>query len=166
MEKPFIKLVMWYCRYLLLGGAIGGGASLAKQYEDWKKGLPDTQWVKVRVLVFLMQVPQICNMFQDIMPEIKLDEFRASLIKAGDNVRGKAREIDIDPALEATLGKLAGFRAWFEKRLDDAIKAAEDEAATNGGSVKKVDGSEEGGNGNGSGECKPLDEFSGRPLAF
>ena len=90
------------------------------------------------------------------MPEIKLDEFRASLIKAGDNVRGKAREIDIDPALEATLGKLAGFRAWFEKRLDDAIKAAEDEAATNGGSVKKVDGSEEGGNGNGSGELRPV----------
>ena len=24
-------------RYLLLGGAVGGGASLAKQYEEWKK---------------------------------------------------------------------------------------------------------------------------------
>ena len=82
------------------------------------------------------------------MPDIKLDEFRASLIKAGDNVRGKASEIDIDPALEATLGKLAGFRAWFEKRLDDAIKAAEDEANT----VKKVDGGSS--NGNGSGESE------------
>ena len=26
-------------RYLLLGGAVGGGASLAKQYEEWKKGV-------------------------------------------------------------------------------------------------------------------------------
>ena len=33
-------------RYLLLGGAIGGGASLAKQYEEWKKSLPDTDWIK------------------------------------------------------------------------------------------------------------------------
>ena len=31
-------------------------------------------------------------------------------------------------------------RAWFEKRLDDAIKAAEDE---NNNAIKKVDGSEE-----------------------
>ena len=69
-------------------------------------------------------------------------------MKAGDNVRGKAREIDIDPALEATLGKLAGFRAWFEKRLDDAIKAAELEDAN---TVKKVDGEGGGSNGNGSG---------------
>ena len=82
------------------------------------------------------------------MPDIKLDEFRSSLMKAGDNVRGKAREIDIDPALEATLGKLAGFRAWFEKRLDDAIKAAELEDAN---TVKKVDGDGGGSNGNGSG---------------
>ena len=81
------------------------------------------------------------------MPDIKLDEFRSSLIKAGDNVRGKAREIDIDPALEATMGKLAGFRAWFEKRLDDAIKAAEADEAN---AVKKVDGSGSS-NGNGSG---------------
>jgi len=25
-------------RYLLLGTAVGGGASIARQYEDWKKG--------------------------------------------------------------------------------------------------------------------------------
>ena len=36
-------------RYLLLGGAIGGGASIARQYEEWKKNLPDTEWIKEMV---------------------------------------------------------------------------------------------------------------------
>ncbi|SPP74672.1 dynamin-like 120 kDa protein, mitochondrial isoform X4 [Drosophila guanche] len=33
-------------RYLVLGGAIGGGVSLSKKYEDWKDGLPDMNWLK------------------------------------------------------------------------------------------------------------------------
>lgn len=96
-------------RYLLLGGAIGGGVSLSRQYDEWKKNLPDTEWIK------------------DLMPDVELDKFRSGLLKASENIKGKAKEIDIDPALQATLGKLAGYRQWFEKRLDDAIQAAEAE---------------------------------------
>ncbi|XP_064542939.1 dynamin-like 120 kDa protein, mitochondrial isoform X6 [Drosophila montana] len=33
-------------RYLVLGGAIGGGVSLSKKYEDWKEGLPDMKWLE------------------------------------------------------------------------------------------------------------------------
>ncbi|XP_034111121.1 dynamin-like 120 kDa protein, mitochondrial isoform X4 [Drosophila albomicans] len=33
-------------RYLVLGGAIGGGVSLSKKYEDWKEGLPDLKWLE------------------------------------------------------------------------------------------------------------------------
>ncbi|XP_017018900.1 dynamin-like GTPase OPA1, mitochondrial isoform X4 [Drosophila kikkawai] len=33
-------------RYLVLGGAIGGGVSLSKKYEDWKDGLPDMKWLE------------------------------------------------------------------------------------------------------------------------
>ncbi|XP_075165155.1 opa1 mitochondrial dynamin like GTPase isoform X7 [Haematobia irritans] len=33
-------------RYLLLGGAIGGGMTLNKKYEDWKDGLPDLKWLE------------------------------------------------------------------------------------------------------------------------
>lgn len=90
-------------RYLLLGGAIGGGASLAKQYEEWKKNLPDTDWIK------------------NLIPEVELDKFRSRLIKVGEGIKGKANEIDIDPVL----GKIASYRQWFEKRLDDAIQAAD-----------------------------------------
>ena len=91
-------------RYLVLGGAIGGGASLAKQYEEWKEGLPDTQWIK------------------SLFPSDKdIDKFRSSLIKAGETIKGKANEIDIDPVLS----KAIGYRKWFEKRLNDAIEAAD-----------------------------------------
>ena len=92
-------------RYLLLGGALGGGASLAKQYEEWKKNLPDTDWIK------------------DLMPDVDLNKFSSELIKAGEQIKGKANEIDLDPAVK----KMIDFRQWFEKRLDDAIQAADKE---------------------------------------
>ena len=38
-------------------------------------------------------------------------------------LKGKANEIDLDPALK----KVMDLRQWFEKRLDDAIQAAEKE---------------------------------------
>ncbi|KAL5286534.1 OPA1.2 family protein [Megaselia abdita] len=33
-------------RYLLLGGAIGGGVTLNKKYEEWKEGLPELKWLE------------------------------------------------------------------------------------------------------------------------
>ncbi|XP_050327110.1 dynamin-like 120 kDa protein, mitochondrial isoform X4 [Bactrocera neohumeralis] len=33
-------------RYIVLGGAIGGGVSLSKKYEEWKDGLPDMKWLE------------------------------------------------------------------------------------------------------------------------
>lgn len=32
-------------RYLVLGGAITGGVTLNKKYEEWKTGLPDFKWI-------------------------------------------------------------------------------------------------------------------------
>ena len=115
-------------RYLLLGGAIGGGASVAKQYEDWKKGLPDTEWIN--------------NLFPS---DGEIDKFRSSLIKAGENIKGKAKEIDIDPVL----GKVEGYRKWFEKRLNDAIQAADT-------SDKQIRNSSEGSNGGSTTRELPL----------
>ena len=78
-----------------------------QQYEEWKSNLPDSEWIK------------------DLFPKAEVDKFRAGLMKAAENIKGKANEIDIDPALQNTLGKVTEFRQWFEKRLDDAIQAAE-----------------------------------------
>lgn len=79
-------------RYLLLGGALGGSYSLAKQYEAWKENLPDTDWIR--------------GLFKDV----ELDKYRGNIMKAAENIKGKANEIDIDPAVQKTLGKFADFR--------------------------------------------------------
>ena len=97
-------------RYLLLGGAIGGGGALARQYEDWKNNLPDAAWLK------------------KAMPDVDVDKFRNSLLGLRDSVKGKVGEVEMDPALKS-LGwdKYQEFRVWFDKRLDSAIQAAIDE---------------------------------------
>ncbi len=48
-----------------------------QQYEDWKKNLPDTEWMK------------------SLIPDVELDKFRSRLIKVGEGIKGKANEIDI-----------------------------------------------------------------------
>jgi len=99
-------------RYLLLGGAIGGGASIARQYEEWKKNLPDTDWVK------------------DLVPDIDIDKFRAGLIGFKDSMKGKVADMQMDPKLrEAGWDKYGEFKVWFDARLDNAIKKVEEEEA-------------------------------------
>ena len=52
-----------------------------------------------------------------------------------DSIKGKANEIDLDPALK----KVIDFRQWFEKRLDDAIQAAEKENEKSVKSIEQAD---------------------------
>ena len=99
-------------RYLLLGGAIGGGASIARQYEDWKKNLPDTDWIK------------------EMVPDVDIDKFRQGLIGFKDSMKGKVADVKMDPKLrEAGWEKYGEFKVWFDNRLDNAIKKVEEEEA-------------------------------------
>ncbi|XP_025073550.1 dynamin-like 120 kDa protein, mitochondrial isoform X5 [Pogonomyrmex barbatus] len=93
-------------RYLLLGGAVGGGVTLQKKYEQWKEGLPDMKWIET------------------LMPnEKQWQDFRESLLTLKTNVADK---IEIDPRIrEFGLSKYQEYRNWFDQRLDNAIKAAE-----------------------------------------
>eukprot|EP00094_Tigriopus_californicus_P012573 TCALIF_12157-PA protein Name:"Similar to OPA1 Dynamin-like 120 kDa protein, mitochondrial (Gallus gallus)" AED:0.10 eAED:0.11 QI:168/0.81/0.91/0.95/0.86/0.86/23/220/1024 len=121
-------------RYLLLGGALGGGYSLAKQYEEWKSNLPDMDWIK------------------GLIPAIESDKVRKGLRSTAESIRAKANEIDIDPALQNTLGKFESFREWFEKRLDNAIQVVEKE--------KQQEKNEKGSNGNGYAAGGAISAFS------
>jgi len=58
----------------------------------------------------------------------------------------------LDPALRETLGKLSGFRIWFEKRLDDAIQAENQQNQD-----KQYHESNGGGNGGGHGRNEDND---------
>ncbi len=92
-----------------------------QQYEEWKNNLPDTEWIK------------------DLVPAVDVSKFRDGLIKAGDQIKGKANEIDLDPALKNVaslrtvkrkkphLPCFTSFFQWFEKRLENAIEATDKE---------------------------------------
>jgi optic atrophy protein 1 len=93
-------------RYLVLGGAVGGGVTLQKTYDRWKESLPDMKWLN------------------DYLPDTEQwDSFRGSLLGVKDKIKDN---IEIDPRL-LTYGevKYRNFREWFDRRLDAAIEAAE-----------------------------------------
>ena len=58
------------------------------------------------------------------------------------------------PFPDPVLGKVAGFRIWFEKRLDNAIQAAQvqkEQLKSENGNSGQQDGDSDGGSGGGSG---------------
>ncbi|XP_058118863.1 dynamin-like 120 kDa protein, mitochondrial [Anopheles ziemanni] len=93
-------------RYLVLGGAIGGGVTLNKRYEEWKDGLPDMKWL------------------EEVLPDNeKWANFTKSLLTVKDAVKDS---IEIDPRLkQLSEHKINEWRQWFDQRLDNAIEAAE-----------------------------------------
>lgn len=60
-----------------------------QQYEEWKKNLPDTEWMK------------------SLIPDVELDKFRSNLIKVGESIKGKANEIDIGEKLRSLFAHLS-----------------------------------------------------------
>ncbi|XP_011307605.1 dynamin-like 120 kDa protein, mitochondrial isoform X1 [Fopius arisanus] len=93
-------------RYLLLGGAVGGGVTLQKKYEQWKEGLPGLEWM------------------DNVMPtDQQWQDFRGSLMNLKSTIGDK---IEIDPRIkEYGEAKYREYKYWFNQRLEDAIKAAE-----------------------------------------
>jgi len=91
-------------RYLLLGGALGGGMTLQKSYEQWKENLPDLKWLE-----------------QYLPPPEKIDAFRENLIKVTGNLKDA---FEVNPKLKE-LGeqKYQNLREWFDRRLEEAIEA-------------------------------------------
>ncbi|XP_022228531.2 dynamin-like 120 kDa protein, mitochondrial isoform X4 [Drosophila obscura] len=89
-------------RYLVLGGAIGGGMSLSKKYEDWKDGLPDMKWL------------------QDAMPQgERWSQFSKNLLEVGAVVKNAIDIAKEDLSSKTTVAALGittdESRKKFEK---------------------------------------------------
>ncbi|XP_046818090.1 dynamin-like 120 kDa protein, mitochondrial isoform X2 [Vespa crabro] len=96
-------------RYILLGGALGGGVTLQKKYEQWKEALPDMTWIDTL-----------------IPTEQQWQKLRGSLLDVKTKLTNK---IDIDPRIkELGEAKYHEYRRWFNQRLENAVKAAEERA--------------------------------------
>lgn len=93
-------------RYILLGGALGGGVTLQKKYDQWKEGLPDVDW--------------ITNL---IPTDQQWQKFRGSLLDVKNTI---ANKIEIDPRIkELSEARYLEYKQWLVERLEDAVKAAE-----------------------------------------
>ncbi|KAL0810263.1 hypothetical protein ABMA28_010425 [Loxostege sticticalis] len=109
-------------RYLLLGGAVGGGMTLNKKYTEWKDGLPDMGWLN------------------DLLPnDDQWDRFTTTLISAKDKI-GDQLQIGVpltlplhaDPRLrDAGAARAAELRQWLAQRYEDAVAAAAANNAAN-----------------------------------
>lgn len=113
-------------RYLVLGGAVGGGMTLQNKYQQWKDSLPDISWL------------------DSYLPSTEtVDSFRESMISIADRVK----EIEIDPKLmSAGETKWRDMQAWLNNRINEAYEAAKQselERASHQGNVKALSFGEE-----------------------
>ncbi|KAF6208887.1 hypothetical protein GE061_014629 [Apolygus lucorum] len=92
-------------RYLILGGAVTGGMSLQKSYQEWKESFPDLKWL------------------ESYMPSNdQVDKFRSSLI----DLKDKVKDIEIDPRIvKIGEGKLTKMQEWLNQKINDAYEAAQ-----------------------------------------
>nr|NP_001286412.1 optic atrophy 1, isoform D [Drosophila melanogaster]AHN56210.1 optic atrophy 1, isoform D [Drosophila melanogaster] len=76
-------------RYIVLGGAIGGGVSLSKKYEEWKDGLPNFKWL------------------EDAMPQgERWSQFSRNLIEVGSLVKNAIEVAKDDLKAKTTVAAL------------------------------------------------------------
>ncbi|XP_023030642.1 dynamin-like 120 kDa protein, mitochondrial isoform X4 [Drosophila willistoni] len=92
-------------RYIVLGGAIGGGVSLSKKYEDWKDGLPDLKWL------------------EDAMPQgERWSQFSRNLLEVGSVVKNAIDIAKEDLKAKTTVAAL-GISADESRKKYDKLQS-------------------------------------------
>lgn len=94
-------------RYIVLGGAVGGGATLHNKYEDWKDNLPDAKWLRD----YLPSSDEVAQRFRRAREQAASFSQRLSL---PDKTWIPESLREADPA-----GKLDQFRQWLASGIPD-----------------------------------------------
>ncbi|XP_046811441.1 dynamin-like 120 kDa protein, mitochondrial isoform X4 [Lucilia cuprina] len=117
-------------RYLLLGGAIGGGMTLNKKYEDWKDGLPDLKWLEEALpqgekwSQFSKTLIEVGGAVKDVI-EIAKDEIKnkttvAALSLSGDESRKKYETLQSQ--VETLQTEIMNVQIKYQKELEKMEK--------------------------------------------
>ncbi|KAM7343052.1 opa1 mitochondrial dynamin like GTPase isoform 4-T4 [Cochliomyia hominivorax] len=117
-------------RYLLLGGAIGGGMTLNKKYEDWKDGLPDLKWLEEALpqgekwSQFSKTLIEIGGAVKDVI-EIAKDDIKskttvAALSLSGDESRKKYE--NLQSQVESLQTEIMNVQIKYQKELEKMEK--------------------------------------------
>ncbi|XP_050527682.1 dynamin-like 120 kDa protein, mitochondrial isoform X2 [Daktulosphaira vitifoliae] len=86
-------------RYLVLGGAVSGGVTVSKKYQEWKDSLPDISWLE-DILPSSEQVNTLQNSLKSILDAVKNIEYAeflspAMVEAATSNTSETSRKIDM-----------------------------------------------------------------------
>lgn len=95
-------------RYIVLGGAISGGVTLSKKYDEWKDGLPDLKWL------------------QDALPQgEKWSTFNKRLLEAGELVKTAIEIAADDLKVKATVSAISLSKDESRKKYENLQQQVE-----------------------------------------
>ncbi|KAK2719249.1 hypothetical protein QYM36_004911 [Artemia franciscana] len=118
-------------RYLMIGGAIYGGVSVKKTYDEWKNKL-DSLYRLIRVyIVFRKSLIRMKDKVSDTVKDFKIEypsdeslgSYRESLIRMKDKVSDTVKDFKIDPRLP---------NIWSSKEKDAQDEISENNDTANG----------------------------------
>ncbi|XP_053965870.1 dynamin-like 120 kDa protein, mitochondrial isoform X4 [Anastrepha ludens] len=113
-------------RYIVLGGAIGGGVSLSKKYEEWKDGLPDMKWLEDvlpqgdRWSNFSKKLIEVGSVMKDVVQIAKDDIKSKSTVSALGLSKDESRKKyeNLQTQVESLQTEIMNVQIKYQKELE------------------------------------------------
>ncbi|XP_014242997.1 dynamin-like 120 kDa protein, mitochondrial isoform X3 [Cimex lectularius] len=93
-------------RYLVLGGAVGGGVSLHNRYKEWVDSLPDMSWA-AKYMPSKESMDMVHNSMTSLSEKVKNVELDPRLVKVGEENWSRIQD-------------------WLNRKLEEAYAAADE----------------------------------------
>ncbi|KAK2719247.1 dynamin-like GTPase OPA1, mitochondrial isoform X3 [Artemia franciscana] len=117
-------------RYLMIGGAIYGGVSVKKTYDEWKNKL-DSLYRLIRVyIVFRKSLIRMKDKVSDTVKDFKIEypsdeslgSYRESLIRMKDKVSDTVKDFKIEYLSDESLGSYRESLIRMKDKVSDTVK--------------------------------------------